>query len=184
MLGDIRKRDAWPRRTAVPLLAAMALAAVGCAASKVIVQSAEGDPTCRSFEWLPENRPTPLVDRQIRNEVMTVLKQKGYEVTDVGTADCQVTYGLVSEVGRDSGASIGVGAGGVGGHVGGGVGVSVPIGRRSNSASDFTLRIIDVESNAEIWNGRLEGTMSAEPSVEETREAVRRIFEELPDRGA
>lgn len=183
MVGETRKRDARRRRTAAPLLAAMVLAAAGCAAPKVVVQSAEGDPTCRSFEWLPENQPTPLVDRQIRNEVVTVLKQKGYEVTEVGAADCQVTYGLVSDVGRGSGPSIGIGAGGGGGHIGGGVGVSVPIGGRSSS-SDFTLRIIDVKENAEIWNGRLEGTMSAEPSVEETREAVRRILEELPDRGA
>lgn len=179
----MKGRNAGTLRRILPaLMAGSTLAAAGCAASKVHVQSAGEQPECGSFGWLEqENRTTALTDRQVRSEVVRVLQEKGYAIEETSPV-CRVAYALHSDVKRGPGASIGLGTGTFGGGIGGGIGVSVPVGPRSTAVGNLVLDVIDTASNAAIWSGSLENAVSEQPSDEEISAAVRRILERFPDR--
>ena len=81
--------------------------------------------------------------------------------------------------------SVGVGVGGGSGGVRGGIGVGVPIGRHKEQIGTFTLDIVDVAQNAQIWSGSVDvGIHGQQISDEEADEAVRLILEKFPDRAA
>jgi hypothetical protein len=63
--------------------------------------------------------------------------------------------------------------------------VSVPIGRHKEQVGTFTLDVVDVAQNAQIWSGSVDVAVQArEVSDEEADQAVRVILEEFPDRAA
>jgi hypothetical protein len=63
--------------------------------------------------------------------------------------------------------------------------VSLPIGRHKSQVGTFTLDVVDVAQNAQIWSGSLDvATEAREISGEEADEAVRLILAEFPDRAA
>lgn len=159
-------------------------ACTATAPSRVRVDMAEsGLPDCQSFEWLPTpQQPASLTEQRVKSEVMAKLKEKGYaEAAQKG--DCRVTYVLNVYERPKNKPSVGVGAGGGSGGIGGGIGVSLPIGKRNEQAGTFTLDIVDVAKNAQVWSGSLEATFAtAELNQDEAREVVAKVLEKYPDR--
>ena len=81
--------------------------------------------------------------------------------------------------------SVGVGVGGGSGGARGGIGVSLPIGRHKEQVGTFTLDVVDVAQNAQIWSGTVDVAYQAgEVSEEDAAEAVRVILQEFPDHAA
>ncbi len=76
-----------------------------------------------------------------------------------------------------------MGAGGGSRGVGGGIGVSIPVGQKKDQrVGEFTLDVIDVASNAQIWSGALEAAFAAEELTQEEAEgAVRKVLDAFPD---
>ena len=107
----------------------------------------------------------------------------GGEGTD--KPDCQIAYVLSTQDRPKPKPSVGVGAGGGSGGVRGGIGVSLPIGGHKKQVGTFTLDIVDVAQNAQIWSGAVDvGIQEQQISDEEADEAVRVILEKFPDRAA
>jgi type II secretory pathway pseudopilin PulG len=166
--------------------AAIVLASVASAASKVRVDKADVDLAhCQSFAWHAQTESAAsFTDQRVRDAVMTTLKAKGYtEVTD--NPDCRVSYSFSShETSGRSRPSVGVGVGGGSGGIGGGLGIGLPIGRKKEAAT-LTIDVIDSAKNAQIWSGSLEGTVkSSELSDGEAKSLVSKVLAEYPDRVA
>jgi len=67
----------------------------------------------------------------------------------------------------------------------GGIGVGLPIGGHKEQVGTFTLDIVDVAQNAQIWSGSVDvGLHGLEISEEEANEAVGLILGKFPDRAA
>lgn len=170
------------RGLALFVLAALA----GCAAapSKVRVDRAEGVDMarCQSFGWQPVTQDAAsLTEQRVRAAVMRQLEAKGYKQAS-DKPDCRITYVLgVQERPRQK-PRVGVGASGGSGGVGGGIGVSIPVGKRDAFGGTFTLDVIDVAANAQIWSGSLDATFAgAELSEQEADAVVAEILSKLPD---
>ena len=168
----------------VSLAGGLLLAACATNQSAVRVDMAEsGLPSCHTFEWLPAaQQAASFTDQRVKSEVMTKLKEKGYEeVTE--KADCRVTYVLDVRERPKAKPSIGVGAGGGSGGLGGGIGVSLPIGKRNEQAGTFTIDVVDAAKNAQVWSGSLDASFgTAELTQDEAREVVAKVLERYPDR--
>lgn len=175
------------RRRALCLAFAV-LACGGCASmsSQVRVQQAEaGAAHCSRFDWLPAaSEATSLTEQRVRTAALSELQAKGYTQSSE-QPDCKITYILSLSERPAPKPRVGVGAGGGSRGVGGGIGVSLPVGRKDQNVGTFTLDIIDVASNAQVWSGSLEKSFqSKELSVEEAQAVVRTILAEFPDRGS
>jgi hypothetical protein len=169
-------------------LSALLLAASGCAtpSSQVRVDKADTDLSkCRTFDWRPvSSDAASFTDQRVRAAALKRLEEKGYTLA-TDKPDCQVTYVLSTQDRPKPKPSVGVGAGGGSGGMRGGIGVSVPIGRNKEQVGTFTLDIVDVAQNAQIWSGSVDVAVQArEVSDEEADEAVRVILAEFPDRAA
>lgn len=169
-------------------LPAVLLALGGCATqrSEVRVDRADADLTkCRTFDWRPvSSDAASFMDQRVRAAALKRLEEKGYTLA-TDKPDCQVTYVLSTQDRPKPKPSVGVGAGGGSGGVRGGVGVSLPIGRHKGQVGTFTLDVVDVAQNAQIWSGSVDvATEAREISGEEADEAVRLILAEFPDRAA
>jgi hypothetical protein len=152
--------------------------------SSVRVDKGEADlSTCRAFDWLPASKDAAsFTEQRVRAEVMTQLEGKGY-TQSADKPDCRITYVLASQERPKSRPSVGVGAGGGSGGVGGGIGVSLPIGRKNTQSGTFTLDVVDVAKNQQIWSGSLDSSFAAtELSEDEARNVVRKVLAEFPDR--
>ena len=168
------------------VLAGLALVSLGilaaCAApQKLYVDSAEEPPRCTSFGWIQAgDRPTSIAEQRLRSEVMQALIAKGY-TEDEASPDCLVAGKIFTGSRSGSGASVGVGAGSWGGSFGGSVGVSLPVGGGARTVGNLAIDVIDVELNAEVWSGTLEGAFSSpDPSSDEVGAAVRTVLEKFP----
>jgi hypothetical protein len=169
-------------------LSALLLAASGCAtqSAQVRVDKADTDLSkCRTFDWRPvSSDAASFTDQRVRAASLKRLEEKGYTLS-TDKPDCQVTYVLSTQDRPKPKPSVGVGAGGGSGGMRGGIGVSVPIGRHKEQVGTFTLDIVDVAQNAQIWSGSVDVAVQArEVSDEEADEAVRLILAEFPDRAA
>lgn len=157
----------------------------GCASggSAVRVDKAEAEiGKCQSFAWLsPANEPASLTDQRVRKIALAELRDKGYALAPE-KPNCRIAYLLsVHEIPKAK-PRVGVGAGGGSGGVGGGIGISLPIGRRDQQAGTFTIDIVDVSTNSQIWSGSLDvGFAEAQPTEDELNEAVRAVLAEYPD---
>ena len=168
-------------------LSAAALAVSGCAApgAAVRVDKADTDLACRTFDWRPvSNDATSLTDQRIRAAALKTLKEKGYTLS-TDKPDCQIAYVLSTQERPKPKPSVGVGVGGGSGGARGGIGVSVPIGAHKTQIGTFTLDVVDVAKNAQIWSGAVDVSIREQQiSDEEADEAVRVILEKFPDRVA
>jgi hypothetical protein len=169
-------------------IASIALGIVvgGCATSgsPVRVDKGETDLTkCRTFDWLsPSKEAASFTEQRVRAAALQQLQEKGYTVASE-KPDCRITYVLTSYERTKPKPSIGVGGVGGSGGVRGGIGVSLPIGRRNERSGTFTIDVVDVAQNAQIWSGSVDaGFASEELNEDEAREAVRIVLAEFPDR--
>lgn len=164
------------------------LALGGCAtpSSAVRVDKAEADLSkCRTFDWHPASTDAAsFTEQRVRAAALKQLQEKGYSLS-TDKPDCRITYVLSTQDRPKPKPSVGVGAGGGSGGVRGGIGVSLPIGRHKEQVGSFTLDVVDVAQNAQIWSGAVDVAYRAgEVSEEDAAEAVRVILQEFPDRAA
>ena len=161
---------------------ALALAACAASASKVRVQQAEtGLAACRTFDWFAvRDEAASLNEQRVRAAAMRRLQDKGYTLSS-DRPDCRITYVLSFREQESSRPRVAVGAGGGSRGIGGGIGVSVPISRKDRQAATFTLDVIDVASNAQLWSGSLDASFaSRELTQEEADAVVERILAQFP----
>ncbi|MGH8174891.1 MAG: DUF4136 domain-containing protein [Steroidobacter sp.] len=161
-------------------------ALAGCAAttSNVRIDKADVDLSkCETFDWLPASGDAAsFTEQRVRAAAMQQLEQKGYGQS-VDKPDCRITYVLDTHEQPGRKPRVGVGAGGGSRGVGGGIGVSIPIGQKDQHVGEFTLDVIDVGSNAQIWSGSIDAAFrAAELTEDEAQGVVRRILAEYPDR--
>lgn len=169
-------------------VSAALLAVGGCATqeSAVRVDKADTDLSkCRTFDWHPASTDAAsFTEQRVRAAALKQLQEKGYSLS-TDKPDCRITYVLSTQDRPKPKPSVGVGAGGGSGGVRGGIGVSLPIGRHKEQVGTFTLDVVDVAQNAQIWSGTVDATYRAgEVSEEDAAEAVRVILQEFPDRAA
>ena len=160
----------------------------GCAAtsSAVRVQKADTDMSkCRTFDWHPASADAAsFTEQRVRTAALQQLQAKGYSLS-TDKPDCRITYVLSTQDQPKPKPSVGVGVGGGSGGARGGIGVSVPIGRHKEQVGTFTLDVVDVAQNAQIWSGTVDVAYQAgEVSEEDAAEAVRVILQEFPDHAA
>jgi uncharacterized protein DUF4136 len=169
-------------------LPAVLLALSACATQRpeVRVDKADADLSkCRTFDWRPvSSDAASFTDQRVRAAALKNLEDKGYTLS-TDKPDCQVTYVLSTQDQPKPKPSVGVGVGGGSGGARGGIGVSLPIGGHKKQVGRFTLDVVDVAQNAQIWSGSVDvASQASEISVEETDEAVRLILAKFPDRAA
>jgi hypothetical protein len=138
---------------------------------------------CQTFDWLPSSQEaTSLTEQRVRAAATEQLQAKGYtQSTD--KPDCRFTYVLSTSEIPQSKPRVGVGAGGGTGGVSGGIGISLPIGKRNQSRGTFTMDVVDVANNSQIWAGSIDAEFEAnELSEQEAAAVVKRVLAEFPDR--
>jgi hypothetical protein len=161
----------------------------GCATQSSAVrvdQAADTDLSkCRTFDWHSASADAAsLTDQRVRAAALRELESKGYTLS-TDKPDCRVAYVLSSQERPKPKPSVGVGVGGGSGGAHGGIGVSLPIGGHKQQVGTFTLDIVDVAQNAQIWSGSVDvGIEAQQISDEEADEAVRVILKKFPDRAA
>jgi uncharacterized protein DUF4136 len=175
-------------RFAIISAAATLLALGGCVTpgSDVRVDKADVDLSkCRTFDWRPSTSDAAsFTEQRVRAAALQQLQEKGYAIS-ADKPDCQITYVLDTQDRPKPKPSVGVGAGGGSGGVHGGVGVSLPIGRHKEQVGSFTLDVVDVAQQAQIWSGSLDvGFRAGEISEQDANEAVRTILAKFPDHAA
>jgi Domain of unknown function (DUF4136) len=158
----------------------------GCATpgSPVRVDKGESDlGKCRTFDWLQTSKEAAsFTEQRVRAAALQQLQEKGYTISSE-KPDCRITYVLSSYDQEKRKPRVGVGAGGGSGGVRGGIGVSLPIGKSKERTGTFTLDVVDVAQNAQIWSGAVDTSFGSEElSEDEAREAVRVVLAEFPDR--
>lgn len=166
--------------------ALLTLSACATPGSAVRVDKADTDLSkCRTFDWHPASSDAAsFTEQRVRAEALKQLQEKGYALS-TDKPDCRITYVLSTQERPKPKPSVGVGAGGGSGGVRGGIGVSLPIGRKKEQAGTFTLDVIDVAQNAQIWSGSIDAVFrSGELTEDEAREAVREILAEFPGRAS
>jgi hypothetical protein len=161
------------------------LALSGCAtqSSTVRVDKADADfSKCRTFDWHQASADaSSLTDQRVRAAALKQLESKGYTLSP-DKPDCRIAYIMSTENRPKPKPTVGVGVGGGSGGMRGGIGVGVPIGSHKEQIGTFTLDVVDVAQNAQIWSGSVDvGLQGQQISDEEADEAVRVILEKYPD---
>lgn len=174
-----------PRGWRLLVAAAAGLVLAGCATvPRLYVDKADEPLACTEFGWLETDRPASIAEQRVRTETMRVLAARGYAV-ETETPDCLVSGVIYSGARPSPPVSVGVGAGRWGGRVGTSVGVTLPVGGGTRTIGNLAIDVIDLERNAEVWRGTLEGAFrTPEPGSEEVGDAVRRVLEDFPARNA
>jgi hypothetical protein len=161
----------------------------GCAtttSSDVRVDKGDTDlAKCRTFDWHPASSDAAsFTEQRVKAAALKRLQEKGYTLS-TDKPDCRITYVLATQDRPKPKPSVGVGAGGGSGGVRGGIGVSLPIGRHKEQVGTFTLDVVDVAQNAQIWSGSVDVAYQAgEVSEEDAADAVQVILAKYPDRAA
>jgi hypothetical protein len=176
------------KRVLLLCLTAAVLSSGGCATQRADVRVDKGDADlgkCRTFDWRPvSSDAATFTDQRVRAAVLKRLEDKGYQLA-TDKPDCQVAYALSTQDQPKPKPSVGVGVGGGSGGAHGGIGVSLPIGRHKEQIGTFTLDVVDVAQNAQIWSGSVDVDIQGQQvSDEEADEAVRLILDKFPDRVA
>ena len=161
----------------------------GCATQSSAVRvdkAADSDLSqCHSFDWhAGSSDAASLTDQRVRAAALKELENKGYTLSP-DKPDCRVAYVLSTQDRPKPKPSVGVGVGGGSGGARGGIGVSLPIGSHKQQVGTFTIDIVDVAKNAQIWSGSVEvGIEAQQISDEEADAAVHTILKKYPDRAA
>ena len=160
----------------------------GCATQSSAVRvdkAADTDPACRTFDWRPASADAAsLTDQRVRAAALKKLEDKGYTLS-TEKPDCQIAYVLSTQDLAKPKPRVGVGVGGGSGGARGGIGVSVPIGSHKQQIGTFTLDVVDVAKNAQVWSGSLDVDIEGQQiSDQEADQAVSVILEKFPDRVA
>ena len=169
--------------------ASAALLLGGCATQSSAVrvdQAADSDlAKCHSFDWHSgSSDAASLTDQRVRAAALKELENKGYTLS-TDKPDCRIAYVLSTQDRPKPKPSVGVGVGGGSGGARGGIGVSLPIGSHKQQVGAFTLDIVDVAKNAQIWSGSVDvGIQAQQISDEEADAAVHTILKMYPDRAA
>jgi len=175
------------RRVLVLGLTSALLALSGCATQPdVRVDKSDADlGKCHTFDWRPvSSDAASFADQRVRAAALKHLEDKGYTLA-TDKPDCQIAYVLSTEDRPKPKPSVGVGVGGGSGGARGGIGVSLPIGSKKGQVGTFTLDVVDVAQNAQIWSGSVDvGIEGKQISDAEADEAVRLILEKFPDRAS
>jgi hypothetical protein len=167
-----------------PLICAFVLSACATTASPVRVDKADVDlARCQTFDWLqPSSEPASLTDQRVRAAALAELERKGYTLA-TDKPSCRVSYVLSTYERPRAKPRVGVGAGGGSGGIGGGIGVSLPVGRRDDRGGTFTLDVVDVATNSQVWSGSIDRSFeAAELTEQESTDAVKEVLSEFPDR--
>ena len=139
----------------------------------------------QSFGWLAQpNKPAgTLVEQRVQAAISEVLRAKGY-AEDTQHPDMEVTYTLKTyERPKSGGMSVGVGAGGGSGNVGGGVGISMPIGKRQETAGTMSVDVFDAAHKAQVWTGSLDTTFERpDLTPQDAKRVVTEILKSFPER--
>lgn len=164
------------------------LTLAGCATQSSAVRvdkAADTDLACRTFDWRPASADAAsITDQRVRAAALKKLEEKGYALS-TEKPDCQIAYVLSTQDRPKPKPSVGVGVGGGSGGARGGIGVSVPIGSHKQQVGTFTLDVVDVAKNAQVWSGSVDVDIQAQQiSDEEADQAVSVILEKFPDRAA
>lgn len=164
------------------------LALGGCATQSSAVRvdkAADTDLACRTFDWRPASADAAsLTDQRVRAAALKKLEEKGYTLS-TDKPDCQIAYVLSTQDLAKPKPRVGVGVGGGSGGAHGGIGVSLPIGSHKQQIGTFTLDVVDVAKNAQVWSGSLDVDIQGQQiSDEEADQAVSVILEKFPDRVA
>jgi hypothetical protein len=170
-------------RCALAVTVALSVAA-SAAAPRTYVDTADEPFACSRFGWLDHERPTSIAEQRVRAEAMRALEAKGYAV-ESESPDCLISGVIFTGARPASPVSLGVGAGRWGGRSGGSVGVSVPVGGGARTVGNLAIDVVDVERNAEVWRGTLEGAFrTPDPTSDQVGDAVQRLLEKFPSRRA
>jgi hypothetical protein len=169
-------------------MSAVLMTLTGCATPGPAVRVDKGDTDlakCRTFDWHSASTDAAsLTEQRVRATALKQLEEKGYSLS-TDKPDCRIAYVLSTQDRQKPKPSVGVGVGGGSGGVHGGIGVGLPIGRHKEQIGTFTLDVVDVAQNAQIWSGSVEvGIRGRELGDEEADQAVRVILAEFPDRVA
>jgi hypothetical protein len=165
------------------LVIAAAFSMAACAAApRAYVDTADEAFACSRFGWLDHDRPASIAEQRVRAEAMRALEAKGYAV-ESESPDCLVSGVIFTGARPASPVSLGVGAGRWGGRSGGSIGVSVPVGGGARTVGNLAIDVIDVERNAEVWRGTLEGAFrTPDPTSDQVGDAVQKLLERFPAR--
>jgi len=160
----------------------------GCATQSSAVRvdkAADTDLSCRTFDWRPASADAAsLTDQRVRAAALKKLEEKGYTLT-TDKPDCQIAYVLSTQDLPKPKPSVGVGVGGGSGGARGGIGVSLPIGSHKQRIGTFTLDVVDVTKNAQVWSGSVDVDIQEQQiSDDEADQAVSVILQKFPDRVA
>ena len=160
----------------------------GCATQSSAVRvdkAADSNLACHTFDWRPASADAAsLTDQRVRAAALKKLEEKGYTLS-TEKPDCQIAYALSTQDLPKPKPSVGVGVGGGSGGARGGIGVSLPIGSHKTQVGTFTLDVVDVAKNAQVWSGSVDVDIQAQQiSDEEADQAVSVILEKFPDRAA
>jgi hypothetical protein len=160
----------------------------GCATQSSAVRvdkAADTDPACGTFDWRPASADAAsLTDQRVRAAALKKLEEKGYTLS-TEKPDCQIAYVLSTQDLAKPKPRVGVGVGGGSGGARGGIGVSVPIGSHKQQIGTFTLDVVDVAKNAQVWSGSMDVDLQEQQiSDEEADQAVSVILGKFPDRVA
>ena len=176
------------KRTLLSCAGTATLLLSGCATQSSAVRvdkAADTDPACNTFDWRPASADAAsLTDQRIRAAALKKLEEKGYTLS-TDKPDCQVAYVLSTQDLAKPKPRVGVGVGGGSGGAHGGIGVSLPIGAHKQQIGTFTLDVVDVAKNAQVWSGSVDVDIEGQQiSDEEADQAVSVILEKFPDRVA
>ncbi|HTE40942.1 MAG TPA: DUF4136 domain-containing protein [Steroidobacteraceae bacterium] len=122
-----------------------------------------------------------VLNSRVRSTVVAALQAKGYTLSE-SNPDFRVSYVLnVYDRPKRSGMSLGVGAGGGSRRAGGGVGLSIPLGKRSETAAAMTIDIIDGVRAQQVWTGASERRVKGDTlSDEDAKAMVDTILQTFP----
>lgn len=172
------------RTSAVATVVALALAACGTTAPRVVTDSAASAPQCHSVAWAPtDDRPLSMADQQLRDLLLDTMRGKGYALANEN-ADCVLYHRFgTSHSATRSGPSVGLGVGGGSSRVGGGVGLSFPMGGGSRTGAQLVVDVVDAARNEQVWGGTADLTLAGQqPTRAELADAVARLLYRFPDR--
>ena len=155
------------------IVATLALAVLSACASapkvRVDKDASVNFAAYRTFGWLEvanDKQNNSIMTQRVHAAVSAALQAKGY-VFDEKQPSVRVSYVLnVYERPKESGMRIGLGAGGGSGHVGGGVGLSIPVGKRTESAATMTIDFVDPTRKSQVWTGTYEDVLSTKDATD------------------
>ena len=139
----------------------------------------------RTFAWADRPSDAPpitLYEQRIRTAIAGEMTKRGYQEV-AQKPDLRITYEtLHQDKVKSNPVSFGIGMGSFGGNTGGGVGVNTS-GVDSYTEGRLNVRVVDAETNKEVWLGTVVGRMKGEGATDkEIQPFVAMAMEQFPTR--